>query len=83
MRHVGSRRGYAEVDMEIWCTGNRLVMIMTVTENFPRDVPEPACVAVWERLMDTFQRRLPSTPAGVKWRAMTRIFSLEGAGDSS
>ena len=71
------------LDMEIWCTGNRLVMIMTVIESFPRDVPVPASVAAWERLMDTFQRRLPGTPAGVKWRAMTSVFALEGAGEPS
>jgi L-rhamnose mutarotase len=80
---IAHLRDKGVLDMEIWCAGNRLVMIMTVTENFPRDVPEPPSVAGWERLMDTFQRRLPGAPAGLKWCAMTRIFTLEGVGDSS
>jgi L-rhamnose mutarotase len=71
------------LDMEIWTAANRLVMVMTVTENFPRDVPEPPRIAVWERMMDAFQLRLPGTPLGVKWLGMTRIFTLDWAGEPS
>jgi len=73
-------RSMGVTDMEIWGTGNRLVMIMTVAADFPRNVPEPARVAEWERLMDSFQQRLPGAPAGEKWITMTRIFALDAEG---
>ena len=63
--------------MEIWGTGNRLVMIMTVAVDFPRDVREPSRVTEWEQLMSSFQQLLPGTPAGEKWITMTRIFALD------
>ena len=67
-------------DMEIWCTGSRLVMIMTVSEDYPRNVSESARVTDWELQMDSFQQRLPGVAAGEKWAAMTRIFALEESG---
>jgi L-rhamnose mutarotase len=75
-------RSTGVTDMEIWCMGNRLIMIMTVAEDFPRDVPEPSRVTDWEKLMDSFQQRFPGAPADEKWTAMTRIFALEESGTS-
>jgi len=78
---VAHIRSIGVKDMEIWCTGTRLVMIMTVAEDFPRDVPEPVRVTDWERLMDSFQQHLPGATTGEKWTAMTRIFTLEQSGE--
>jgi L-rhamnose mutarotase len=62
--------------MEIWRTGDRLVMIAEVTADYPRDVPVPGEDAEWEALMWRFQRPLPHAAPGEKWVAMARIFDL-------
>lgn len=70
--------------MDIYSTGNRLFMIMEVAEGFSfenkaaMDAGNPT-VQKWEALMDTFQQRLPHTPAGEKWVRLDRIFSLDPA----
>jgi L-rhamnose mutarotase len=68
------------VDLEIWLTGNRLMMIMTVDDRFSnegssddRTHPEDAA---WEAQMDAFQRPLPWAN-GSKWTPMERIFTLD------
>ena len=63
--------------MEIWRTGERMVMIAEVAADYPRDVPAPAENADWEALMWRFQKPLPHAEDGEKWVAMTRIFSLD------
>jgi L-rhamnose mutarotase len=63
--------------MEIWRTGDRLVMIAEVTEDYPRDIVEPPENADWEALMWRFQRPLPWAELGEKWVEMTRIFALD------
>ena len=68
-------RGY--LDMEIWRTGDRLVMIAEVSDDFPRN-SDPALapiVARWESEMNGFQRAL--VPDGPKWTGMRRIFALD------
>jgi L-rhamnose mutarotase len=68
-------------EMEIYRTGNRLVMVMDVSEDFDpeakaaADATNPDVVA-WEELMDRFQRRLPWAPTGTKWLEADRIFAL-------
>jgi L-rhamnose mutarotase len=62
--------------MEIWRSGDRMVMIAEVAEDYPRAVPAPAEIAEWEELMWRFQRPLPHAAPGEKWVAMTRIFDL-------
>ncbi|UXP31979.1 L-rhamnose mutarotase [Reichenbachiella agarivorans] len=68
-------------DMQIYCTGNRLFMIMEVDETFdPKkkaemDVNNPK-VQEWERLMDQFQIPLPWAEDGQKWVPMDKIFQL-------
>lgn len=63
--------------MEIWRTGDRMVMIAEVADDWPRAVPEPPETADWERLMWRFQRPLPHAAEGEKWVAMARIFALD------
>lgn len=69
-------------DLEIFRTGDRLVLVMDVPEDFDgaaksaADAANPR-VQAWEALMDTFQRRLPWAAPGQKWVPMERIFSLQ------
>ncbi len=68
-------------ELEIWHTGDRLFMIMTVGPDFSpeakaladRNDPE---VQAWEQLMWEFQKPLPFAQAGEKWVGMQRIYAL-------
>lgn len=67
--------------MDIYRSGNRLVMVMETTEDFDpgakaaADAADPAVIA-WEELMDRYQQRLPWAPPGTKWLEAERIFAL-------
>jgi len=60
--------------MEIWRTGERLVMIAQVADDYPRAAEPPAELAEWEALMWRFQRALPHAAPDEKWVPMRRIF---------
>ena len=60
--------------MEIWRTGDRMVMIAEVAEDYPRAVAAPAETDEWEKLMWRYQRALPHAAPGEKWVPMQRIF---------
>jgi L-rhamnose mutarotase len=62
--------------MEIWRSGDRMVMIAEVAEDYPRPAPAPPEHAEWEALMWRFQRALPHAAPGEKWVVMHRIFDL-------
>lgn len=68
-------------EMEIFQRDDRMVMLMHTTPDFDpaakaaADAANPAVVA-WERLMDQFQKPLPSARPGEKWLPATRIFAL-------
>jgi len=62
--------------MEIWRTGDRLLMITEVSDDYPRPVEAPPEVEAWEKLMWRFQKPLPNAADGEKWVEMRRIFSL-------
>lgn len=62
--------------MEIWRSGDRMVMIAEVAEDYPRPVPAPPEIEQWEALMWRFQRPLPHAAPGEKWVAMHRIYDL-------
>ena len=78
---VASIRDAGVRELEIFRTGNRLVLVMDVAEDFDgaaksaADAANPR-VQAWEALMDTFQQRLPWARPGQKWVPMERIFSL-------
>ncbi|MFA4867684.1 MAG: L-rhamnose mutarotase [Pedobacter sp.] len=70
------------VDMQIYRTGNRLVMIMEVNDTFSFDrksnmdaVNEK--VQEWETLMWKYQQPVPGAKPGEKWIMMDRIFELK------
>ena len=67
------------VSMEIWGVTNRLVMVMEVTDDFPRAVAQPARVQEWEQLMSVYQRLIPDAPAGEKWAECSRVFAIDAA----
>ncbi len=74
-------RYHGVVNMEIYRLGNRLFMVMEVNQQFDTakfaeaSLRDPN-IQRWEALMWQFQQPTPWTPAGEKWVAMERIFSL-------
>jgi len=72
-------------DMEIYRTGNRLLMVMEVSDGFSFEAKAEADrtsprVQEWEALMWRFQEPLPWASPGEKWIRMERIFKLEDDG---
>lgn len=74
--------GDAGIDnMEIYRTGNRLFMIMEVTNDFSFEKKAAADAASgivqdWEQLMWKYQQALPGSQPGEKWKLMEKIFSV-------
>ncbi|RPD47413.1 L-rhamnose mutarotase [Paracnuella aquatica] len=69
------------VSMEIYRAGNRLFMIMEVSEAFSFEAKAAADAAnpkvqEWEALMWRYQQAIPSAAPGEKWVLMDRIFAL-------
>ena len=69
------------VAMNIYRSGNRLVMVLKTTDDQDpphRSEADPPSVAVqaWESKMDTVQRPLPWADPHSKWTPAMRIFSL-------
>lgn len=81
---VASIRAAGIADMEIFRTGNRLVMMMQVPDGYDATAKQAADAAsarvqAWEQMMDRYQQRLPWAKPGEKWVAMHGIFSLKEA----
>ncbi|MGO1068855.1 L-rhamnose mutarotase [Lysobacter sp. CA199] len=78
---VESIRAAGIRELEIHRSGDRLVLIMDVEDDYDpavksaADASNPA-VQAWEELMWKFQEPLPGSPPGEKWSAMRRIFAL-------
>jgi L-rhamnose mutarotase len=69
-------------NMEIYRFQNRLFMIMEVDESFSFDRKlkmdeQNKKVQEWENLMWRYQKALPGSKEGEKWRLMEKIFQLE------
>ena len=67
--------------MEIYRTGNRLFMIMEVSNEFNFDKKSEADaynpkVQEWEELMWKYQQALPGAKPGEKWILMDKIFDI-------
>lgn len=65
--------------LEIWRVDDRCVMIIEVTDDYPRarNTPKPEIVTRWDTLMARYQRALPSASAGELWTPMKRIYRME------
>jgi L-rhamnose mutarotase len=81
---LDSIRAAGIVEMEIYRSGNRLVMVTEVDERFDpaekaaADASNPA-VAAWESVMGEFQQPLPWAASAEKWSPARCIFSLVGS----
>lgn len=68
-------------NMEIYRIGNRLFMLMEVSDDFSfeqkakKDSVNPK-VLEWEELMWKYQQALPMAKPGEKWLLMKKIFQL-------
>lgn len=70
------------LSMDIYRSGNRLVMLMETGPDFDREAKAAAdaanpLVQIWEAQMEQVQRPLPWAEPGVKWTAADPIFSLD------
>ena len=69
------------VELSLYNIENRLFMIINCNSNFSienkteRDLKNSK-VKKWEELMNSFQKLIPNTPKGEKWRLMDKIFSV-------
>ena len=67
--------------LDIYCTGNRLFMIIEADAGFTFEKKSAmdennAKVQEWETLMWQFQQALPWAKAGEKWILMDKIFEI-------
>ncbi len=81
---VDSIRAAGILDLEIFRTGNRLVMVLDLTADYSPEAKAAADAAnprvqAWEQLMWQFQQALPFAQPGDKWVPMNPIFSLRDA----
>ncbi len=74
-------RAVGILEMEIYISGNRLVMILELPSNFnwEESMGKLATLprqAEWEDVVARFQQALPGQSSSEKWIAMERIFHL-------
>ena len=67
--------------LDIYCTGNRMFMIIEADENFSFERKSAmdkanSKVQEWEELMWKFQQAIPWAKPGEKWVLMEKIFKL-------
>lgn len=67
---------------EIYCTGNRLFMILEVNDSFSFEKKtaldsKNAKVQEWEKLMWKYQQKIPWAEKGEKWVLMDKIYQLK------
>ena len=81
---ISSLRDAGILEMQIYRTGNRLMMVMETSDDFSIDVKNAAdrdnpAVQQWEDLMWAFQQPLPWAEPGQKWVLMESVFDLSQA----
>ncbi|MGR3809092.1 L-rhamnose mutarotase [Jiulongibacter sp. NS-SX5] len=68
------------LDMQIYLFGNRMFMIMDVSDSFSfekqAEINQDLKVQGWEELMWGFQQPVPGAKPGEKWVLMEKIFQL-------
>jgi L-rhamnose mutarotase len=70
------------IDMEIYCYGNKLFMIMDTVPGFDHDtamkeLAEKPKQSEWEAFVSRFQQTSAEATADEKWQLMERIFKLD------
>lgn len=78
---IDSIKSSGILNMEIYRTGNRLFMMMEVTEDFSFEQKAAMDagnekVQEWETLMWKYQQAVPGAKPGEKWMMMDKIFQL-------
>jgi len=79
---IESIRSSGILDMQIYRSGARLIMVMTVSDAFSfedkarLDSQNPK-VMEWERFMTKFQRAAADAGADAKWKKVSNIFDLK------
>ncbi len=68
--------------MEIYLVSNRLFMILEVNESFSFDKKmnldkENSKVQEWEDLMWNYQKPLPGSEKGEKWKLMEKMYEIK------
>ena len=68
-------------NLEIYCVGNRLFMIMEVDKSFSLEKKtildaSNSKVQEWEKLMWNYQKSLPFAKKNEKWMLMEKIYQL-------
>lgn len=79
---VRSFKAVGVLDMKIFISGRRLFMYMTTTDDFDPKTSIPAYLELhpkcreWEKLMETYQERVPESHSSEMWTEMEKIFQL-------
>lgn len=78
---IDSIKSSGVLNMEIYRTGNRLFMMMEVSEDFSFEQKAAMDagnekVQEWETLMWKYQQAVPGAKPGEKWMMMDKIFQL-------
>ena len=78
---AAAMRQHGIEEMELYCLGNRLFMVVEVNDTFNGQQYATHCqqdpvIQRWETLMWKFQQPTPWSAAGEKWALMPRIFAL-------
>ena len=78
---VASLESSGIANVELFRTGNRLVLIIDAPDDFSPDLKAASDarnpdVQAWEGLMWNYQRALPWAKPGEKWVLMESVFSL-------
>ena len=78
---IDSIKSSGILNMEIYRTGNRLFMVMEVSDGFSFEQKAAMDagnekVQEWETLMWKYQQAVPGAKPGEKWMMMDKIFQL-------
>lgn len=69
------------ISMEIYRFGERLAMEIIANDDFSFELKNQLDTAnyhvlAWEKLMSTYQKRIPGAPVNIKWVLAENIFKL-------
>lgn len=70
------------INMEIYIDGTKLFMIMDTVNDFDHDIAMTKLAKLprqseWEALVSKYQKTLPDSSAGEKWKLIERIYKMD------